>query len=87
MADHRPFGAPLKPPVCREKAAGVSDSRPLGAAMDSPSFHGRHKYCHNGAWPSPTITAPARLGSKMAGHRPLGGPSKRPICRKKLWGP
>jgi hypothetical protein len=40
-----------------------------------------------GAWPSPASHGSASAGgSKMADHRPLGGPSKRPVCREKTLG-
>jgi hypothetical protein len=64
-----PFSGPQEARGLQAKMPGVRDPRPLGAAMDSSAFAvagSRLKYWLNGAWPSPTSTAMAGSGFKMA---------------------
>ena len=47
----------------RPREKGSSFGRPTLLGTESGrGFHDRSKYCHNGAWPSPTITSAACLG-------------------------
>src|SRR5512133_3783247 len=54
-----PFSDPQKSPICRQNDPRVRESSSFGCG-DGLVFawlpHPR-KYCHNGAWPSPTTTA------------------------------
>jgi hypothetical protein len=48
-------------------------------------FRRREKYCHNGAWPSPTIHGVGLPGFTTAVMAPSGGPLKMAVCRPEAW--
>ena len=93
MAIMPPSGAPLETAGLQVKCRGVQRSVPFGAAMDSSAFYSRRaKYCHSGAWPSPTTgrEEPRRRGAgqrvRDRHHGPRRGPKKLSICREKALG-
>jgi hypothetical protein len=58
--------------ICRQMTAMDSDSRPLGAGMGvSAFFHGRDKYCHNGAMAFARHHGGRLPGSKTEDHGPF----------------
>jgi hypothetical protein len=69
-----PFAAPQKCRVFREKSLRVEGPCPFGAAMDSSALEDAGSTATTGAWPSPTITAPACQGSDKGDDGPSRGP-------------
>jgi hypothetical protein len=62
-----PIVDPRKRPVCRGNAAGSGGPAPFGGSNRREwlvALSRREKYCPNGAWPSPTITASASQGPR-----------------------
>src|SRR6266536_650773 len=57
--------------MVKPKTREYGDRSPLGAKMRSSAFHTREKYCHSGAWPSPTTTASAWPGVHDGDHGPF----------------